>query len=61
MTFLKYRILIGNIIQAGIGVYVILWGYRLSHRVWDRSHAEELTGKILMVLGMIILLMLRMR
>ena len=61
MTLLKYWILIGNIIQAGIGVYVILCGYRLSHRAWDRSHTEELAGKILMVLGMIILLMLRMR
>ena len=48
-----------DIIQFGMGVYVVWAGWRMANKVWDRSHSEWLTGQVLIVLGFILILGIR--
>lgn len=59
MNAIQVLHLAGDIIQAGIGIYVIWRGWHMGHKAWDRTHAEWLTGQVLIVLGILLIVGIR--
>lgn len=53
--------LIADILQVGVGLYIVGAGYYMSREKWPRTSLDYYAGTILMVLGLIVALLVRAR